>query len=101
MRSSLLICRRHQGRFTDGATSPRSSSLAGRLQHGHCAMPAVAAGDVAYVATDVGLWMSLPAFGPALAIVGLVIFIVRRDRRSDPTGVDGVDDPPMERNDVL
>lgn len=36
---------------------------------------------VIYVATDVGLWMALPAFGPAFVIAGVFIFIIRRDRR--------------------
>lgn len=33
------------------------------------------------LATDVGLWMSLPAFGPAFVVVGVVIWVMRRDRR--------------------
>lgn len=53
--------------------------------------------DVAYLATDVGLWMSLPAFGPALFVVAAVVYIVRRDRRNDAEeltadgGFDGAD----------
>lgn len=39
-----------------------------------------------YVATDVGLWMSLPAFGPALIVVGVVLFVIRRDRRKTSQG---------------
>ncbi|BBY46965.1 hypothetical protein MARA_04330 [Mycolicibacterium arabiense] len=37
-----------------------------------------------YLATDVGLWMSLPAFGPALAVVAVVFVVIRRDRRRHP-----------------
>ena len=47
--------------------------------------------SVTYLATDVGLWMALPAFGPAFLIVAVVIFVVRRDRRSD-RDADEVDD---------
>lgn len=36
-----------------------------------------------YLATDVGLWMSLPAFGPALVLAGAIIYVVRRDRKRD------------------
>ena len=43
-----------------------------------------------FVATDVGVWMALPAFLPALIVVGVVVFIARRDRASDD------DDPPPE-----
>lgn len=42
--------------------------------------------SVTHLATDLGLWMALPAFAPALVVVAVVIFIVRRDRRSDPDG---------------
>jgi hypothetical protein len=38
---------------------------------------------VSYVASDVGLWMALPAFLPALIVVGVVVVVARRDRRSD------------------
>ena len=62
-------------------------------------MQIVAAGDVAYVATDVGLWMALPAFGPALLIVGVVLYVIRRDRHSNP-GADAFNEPQPERNDV-
>jgi hypothetical protein len=41
-----------------------------------------------FIATDVGVWMALPAFLPALIVVGVVVFIARRDRASDD------DDPP-------
>ena len=37
-----------------------------------------------YLATDVGLWMSLPAFGPAIAVVAVVFVVIRRDRRRKP-----------------
>ncbi|MDO3634699.1 hypothetical protein [Mycolicibacterium arseniciresistens] len=53
--------------------------------------------DVSYVATDVGLWMSLPAFGPALVIVGVVFYIVRRDRRRHPDDPDSAGDSQDER----
>ncbi len=33
------------------------------------------------VATDVGPWMALPAFAPAISIVAAVIFVSTRDRR--------------------
>lgn len=36
------------------------------------------------MASDVGLWMSLPAFGPAVIVAAAVIVIVRRDRRRNP-----------------
>ena len=39
---------------------------------------------VSYLATDVGVWMALPAFGPAFIVVAVVIFVVRRDRRRNP-----------------
>jgi hypothetical protein len=42
--------------------------------------------SVSYLATDVGLWMALPAFGPAFLIVAVVIYVVRRDRREDREG---------------
>lgn len=42
------------------------------------------AADVAFLATDVGFWMALPAFGPAVLVVGVVLFIARRDRRRNP-----------------
>lgn len=38
--------------------------------------------SVVVVATDVGLWMSLPAFAPALVVVAAVIYVARRDRRA-------------------
>lgn len=45
------------------------------------------------VASDVGLWMALPAFLPALLVVGVVVVITRRDRRAeaddDAAGLDG------------
>lgn len=41
--------------------------------------------SIIYVATDVGLWMALPAFGPALLLVGVFVYIIRRDRRSEPS----------------
>lgn len=53
--------------------------------------------DVSYIATDVGLWMSLPAFGPALVIVGVVFYIIRRDRRQHPESPDGAGDSQDER----
>jgi hypothetical protein len=36
---------------------------------------------VLHLATDVGLWMALPAFGPAFVVVGVVVFVATRDRR--------------------
>lgn len=33
------------------------------------------------VATDVGIWMALPAVAPAVAVVGVVLFVALRDRR--------------------
>ncbi|WP_163801010.1 hypothetical protein [Mycolicibacterium sediminis] len=41
-----------------------------------------------FLATDVGLWMSLPAFGPALAVVVVVFVAIRRDRRRHPEAED-------------
>lgn len=58
------------------------------------------ASDVSYIATDVGLWMSLPAFGPAFVVAGVVIYIVRRDRRRHRNGLDSADQSPIERNDL-
>lgn len=55
--------------------------------------------DVMFVATDVGLWMSLPAFGPAFVVVGVVIFVIRRDRRRNPEMNDERDCVVGERND--
>ena len=63
-------------------------------------MRALAASDVSYVATDVGLWMSLPAFGPAFVVVGVVIYVIRRDRRKNPVALDGVEESEQERNDA-
>ncbi len=40
--------------------------------------------EISHVATDVGLWMALPAVAPALLIVGVFVFIIRRDRRRHP-----------------
>ena len=54
---------------------------------------------ISYHATDVGLWMSLPAFAPALGIVGVVFFIARRNRRREPGGDAGpTQSPVVERN---
>ncbi len=54
---------------------------------------------ISYLATDVGLWMSLPAFAPALVIVGVVFFIARRNRRREPGGDAGpTPSPVVERN---
>ena len=54
---------------------------------------------ISYLATDVGLWMSLPAFAPALVIVGVVFFIARRNRRRKPGGDSGsTESPVVERN---
>ena len=36
---------------------------------------------VILLATDVGLWMALPAFVPAFVVAGVVAFVIRRDRR--------------------
>lgn len=56
---------------------------------------------ISYLATDVGLWMSLPAFAPALAIVGVVFFIARRNRRREPGGdPDPRQGPVVERNET-
>lgn len=43
----------------------------------------VSGSAVSYLATDTGLWMALPAFGPAFLVTAVVIFVVRRDRRRD------------------
>lgn len=54
---------------------------------------------ISNLATDVGLWMSLPAFAPALVIVGVVFFIARRNRRREPGGDAGpTPSPVVERN---
>lgn len=63
-------------------------------------MRALAASDVSYFATDVGLWMSLPAFGPAFVVVGVVIYVIRRDRRTKPVAADGAEESEKEGNDV-
>ncbi|WP_235672598.1 hypothetical protein [Mycolicibacterium hodleri] len=52
------------------------------------------------VATDVGLWMSLPAFGPAFLVAGVVIYVVRRDRRREAEALNGGDESPREGNGV-
>lgn len=62
-------------------------------------MRTLASADVSYVATDVGLWMSLPAFGPALIVVGVVIYVARRDRRKNSGALEEAEDPSNERND--
>ena len=55
--------------------------------------------SVEYVATDVGLWMALPAFGPALAVVGAVFYVVRRDRRRErDAAADVPSSKDVERN---
>lgn len=56
--------------------------------------------SVSYLATDVGLWMALPAFGPAFVIVGVMIFVIRRDRRSasGDDELDGDQCPGVEGN---
>ncbi|WP_255057581.1 hypothetical protein [Mycolicibacterium arenosum] len=43
---------------------------------------------MSYLASDVGVWMALPAFLPALLVVAVVVFIARRDRRSDDDEID-------------
>ena len=44
-------------------------------------------------ASDVGLWLALPAFAPAVLIAAVFIFVVRRDRRADAdTATEGGDD---------
>lgn len=54
---------------------------------------------ISYLATDVGLWMSLPAFAPALVIVGVVFFLARRNRRRELGGdPDPTQSPVVERN---
>ncbi|MCV7303581.1 hypothetical protein H7J93_28600 [Mycobacterium barrassiae] len=63
-------------------------------------MSALAATDVLYVATDVGLWMSLPAFGPAFVVVGVVFYVVRRDRRKSAAAADGIGEADKERHDA-
>ena len=55
--------------------------------------------SISYLATDVGLWMSLPAFAPALVIVGVVFYIARRNRRRESGGDAGpTQSPAVERN---
>lgn len=54
--------------------------------------------EVSYLATDVGLWMSLPAFGPAFLVAGVVIYVMRRDRRNNPAPVDS-EQSPTEKGD--
>ncbi|KUI37541.1 hypothetical protein SAMN04489835_1320 [Mycolicibacterium rutilum] len=60
----------------------------------------LAATDVLYVATDVGLWMSLPAFGPAFVVVAVVFYVVRRDRRKSAAAADGTGETDKERHDA-
>ena len=59
-------------------------------------MRTVAVGQVSYVATDVGLWMSLPAFAPAFLVVGVVVYVMRRDRRREAEALNGIEEPPRE-----
>ena len=63
-------------------------------------MRTVAVLDVSYVATDVGLWMSLPAFGPAFLVVGVALYVIRRDRRRNPDAGDEVEELQNERHDA-
>ncbi len=44
----------------------------------------MSAPPVILMATDVGLWMALPAFVPAFVVAGVVAFVIRRDRRRPP-----------------
>jgi hypothetical protein len=55
-----------------------------------------------YLATDVGLWMSLPAFGPAIAVVAVVFVVIRRDRRRHPEDDETTEiEPPSHgRNEI-
>lgn len=55
-----------------------------------------------YLATDVGLWMSLPAFGPAFAVVAVVFVVIRRDRRRHPEVDETTEiDPPSQRRNEI
>ena len=36
-----------------------------------------------------GLLLAIPAFAPAIAVVGVILYIAIRDRRSDPRAEDG------------
>ncbi|MCP9276512.1 hypothetical protein [Mycolicibacterium arenosum] len=63
-------------------------------------MRALYSGDVTVVATDVGLWMSLPSFGPAFLVVGVVLYVIRRDRRANPDDPDSVEELPAGKNEV-
>lgn len=51
-------------------------------------------GTVSFLASDVGVWMALPAFAPALVVAAVVIYVMRRDRRADP------DDAPQDERDA-
>ncbi|QVI30785.1 hypothetical protein MN2019_02750 [Mycolicibacterium neoaurum] len=42
------------------------------------------------VATDVGLWMALPAITPAFLLTGVVVAVVMRDRRRAAAEADQV-----------
>lgn len=39
-----------------------------------------------HLATDVGLWMALPAFAPAVMVVAVVVYVATRDRRKHDSG---------------
>lgn len=45
---------------------------------------------VSVVATDVGLWMALPAITPAFLLTGVVVAVVMRDRRRAAAEADQV-----------
>lgn len=63
-------------------------------------MRTLASGDVTVVATDVGLWMALPAFGPAFVVVGVVFYVIHRDRRANREDPDAVEELPARKNEV-
>lgn len=82
------------------ATAIHSPSSSRAIFDRYTPMRALAAGDVSYVATDVGLWMSLPAFGPAFVVAGVVMYVIRRDRRRNPEARDGLEESHGERKDA-
>ncbi|MGN2637734.1 hypothetical protein ACTD5D_16365 [Nocardia takedensis] len=48
------------------------------------------------VLADHSILLAIPAFLPALLVVGVVVFIAVRDRRSDPDHSDETTDPGEE-----
>lgn len=99
LRQQISGHRQRRGGHCDVATSPWPSQGADS-EPGNTSMQLLARYDVSYVATDVGLWMALPAFGPALLVVGVVIYVIRRDRRANPEVLDGVEVTSEEGTDV-